>query len=931
MSQTASPSAIDRRAQLEAWSPVYTKTLRLHPEYADWLEDPGNLDSTFRIADYRGIWNTEFLPTLGETEPASTNEVSLRKYTLLLTRFRRLQSLRIAYREVNGISQTEETLTELTALAEFCLNTLLKLLRPAWETRLGQPWNEETGAPAHFCILALGKLGGRELNFCSDIDLIYLFDGAGQCRKDGRSLPTPNQEFFTRLCRDLTSRLQDRSPEGFLYNVDLRLRPEGESGPLVRSLAAMEPYYYVAGQTWERLALIKARPVAGDIALGEELLEIVNPFRFPRHPPPLLLESIAGVKIRTEKEVAGTENLDRDLKNGRGGIREIEFFLQALQMINGAANPFLQTPSTLEALSKFERYGVLDSDHVTRLRNDYLQLRRIENLIQMQEERQTALLPSDPARFDLLARLAGCQDAAGFASRLDELRTRVRANYRELFRESDAETAVQEWTLFFTGQDGGPHIQSQLQAWFGPAAPQAPAVLTRLVLGDRNSVLAREQIVQFVEMTRGFDELLATLSAPLEVLDLVARFGQSYGAPRRFFRTLNASPRMLRALCLLFDRSTFIFELLSRHPEIIEEVLGSGHRLHKSVADHERALALLPADDSFPLWLWKYVKAEQVRIAIAAIFGEGAAAEVEADLSNLSDAAIQQALRRSGSTPTLAVAGLGKLGGREISFGSDLDLLVLASAADASTPEAAAALQRLIRTLQHNHPPGPTFEIDLRLRPHGQDGPALVTLAALEKYHSGGGALFWERMVLTRARGIAGSPPLLQEFEDFRTRELFSRAASLQDLEEIGGMRRRIEVEKGCPEAPGCAFKAGRGGIIDIEFLCQRFQLSHGWRHPELRDRNTRRLLRSLGELGLITPSSSAILQENYRFLRTLEHAVRRYDNRSASVLSSSLLPRTAVWLDLAGPETLIARLQDCFDSTRQTVKESIQLDAFPV
>ncbi|HUF61675.1 MAG TPA: hypothetical protein VMN36_06340, partial [Verrucomicrobiales bacterium] len=635
MSQIASPTAADRRAQLEAWSPVYTKTLRLHPDYADWLEDPGNLDNTFRLAHYRGIWTSEFLPALGESDRSSASEESLRKYTLLLTRFRRLQCLRIAYREVNAISRTEDTLTELTALAEFCLNTLLKLLRPAWENRLGQPWNEETGAPAHFCVLALGKLGGRELNFCSDIDLIYLFDGAGHCRRSGRTLPTPNQEFFTRLCRDLTSRLQDRSPEGFLYNVDLRLRPEGESGPLVRSLAAMEPYYYVAGQTWERLALIKARPVAGDIPLGEELLEIVNSFRFPRHPPPLLLESIAGVKIRTEKEVAGTENLERDLKNGRGGIREIEFFVQALQMINGAANPFLQTPSTLEALSKFERYGVLDGEHVTRLRNDYLELRRIENLIQMQEERQTALLPSDPARLEMLARLAGCRNEAEFSSRLDGLRARVRSNYRELFRESDAENAVQEWTLFFTGRDGGPQIQRQLQAWFGPAAPKAPPVLTRLVLGDRNAVLTRDQVVQFVEMTRGFDELLASLSAPLEVLELVARFGQAYGAPRRFFRTLNASPRMLQALCLLFDRSNFIFELLSRHPEIIEEVLGSNHRLHKPVADHERALARLPADDSFPQWLWKYVKAEQVRIAIAAIFGESAAAETEADLSSL--------------------------------------------------------------------------------------------------------------------------------------------------------------------------------------------------------------------------------------------------------------------------------------------------------
>ena len=371
-----SKEALERLDRLADFCPVYRTVILQHPEYFPWLENPANRDEQFRFGAFQNIWKAEF----------ERSFKTPRERLSALQRFRRKMSLRIAYRDINGLADITDSLTELSLLAEFCLQSVTRLTRSKWEENLGQPWNDEEDRPARFCILGLGKLGGGELNFCSDIDLIYFFEIRGFTRINGRQTQYSNTEFYSRLSREITSLLQERSEDGFLYNVDLRLRPEGNSGPIARSLAALENYYSAAGQTWERLALIRARPVAGDVDLGGELLESLNSFRYPLHPPPSLLSEVAGVKIRTEKEIVGLEALRRDIKSGHGGIREIEFFVQALQLINAGRNPFLQTHSTMAAIDQLERYQFIKGTDAKFLRETYCYLRRIEHRLQMREE-----------------------------------------------------------------------------------------------------------------------------------------------------------------------------------------------------------------------------------------------------------------------------------------------------------------------------------------------------------------------------------------------------------------------------------------------------------------------------------------------------------------------------------------------------------------
>ncbi len=921
------PAHPERIERLSAWSPLYANLLKQNPALADWLESAeGAPDRAYTRRDFQSAWASDFSSGTTPAEPAALAKV--------LRRFRRRMSLRIAYRDLNGLSTVPESLSELSLLAEFCLETLLRSCQGYWENKMGLPWDEEGERPARLCVLALGKFGGGELNFCSDIDLIFFFDGEGRCRKNGQETGRTNQECFVRVCQELTARLQERDEHGFLYNADLRLRPQGDSGPLVPSLQGLENYYYVSGQVWERLALIKARAVAGDLGLGDELFERINPFRYPRHPPPFLLEGIAGVKIRIEKEVVGQNALRDHLKSGYGGIREIEFFVQALQMINGGKNPFVHTPNTLSAIDQLERYQLLGNEQASFLRRSYLSLRRLENQLQMRREQQTHVLPpdSDKKAWELWARIWGHGEPGNLRAWLDELREGVRRNYEELFKESDTERQIQDWTLLLTGQNASEAIHQSLERWFGgEATGKAPDALRNFVLGDRRGILSREQVTLFLNLSQSFDELLPELATPLETLEKVAQFGKAYGAPRQFFKTCADNPRMFRSLTLLFDRSDFVFQLLRHRPEIIEEVLGPRFETDKSVAEHLNEIALLPqSDEAFPGWLWLYVKAEQVRLTVRDLLSGAAGRERcrGQELGRLADAAVIASLRHLGLEDRLCVVALGKFGSGELTFGSDLDLIVLGETA--TDPGLTRHVTQWTKLLGHGGPLGRTYEVDLRLRPHGQDGPLIVTPHSLRAYFSGGGARFWERMAQTRSRLVTGPAPLREAFESFREERIFNAPVSEEDLAEIGRMRQRIETEKGKVTPPERAFKAGRGGLVDLEFLAQRYQLTHGAQHSELRHGTTRELLERLGELEILPREAVADLSGCHRFLRDVEHTLRRYRNTSASVLDPALYGRLAVWLGEPDAGAFAERLRAVMDTTRRLVRQWIEVPEFP-
>ncbi len=902
-----------RLERLDQASPLYGRLLRQHPDYCLWLEQPRNRDANFRYQALLDEWRS-FAAASGE--PVDRDEICLS----VMRRWRRKMSLRIAYRDVNELALVPVTVTELTLLGEFCLRECHALALKSWTARYGEPWDEELGRPARFCVLGLGKLGGQELNFSSDIDVLYLYEGEGHCRKEGQPGVFTNVEFFTKVAETVTSMVQAQTGDGFLFRVDVRLRPEGTYGPLVRSLAGLEHYYAAAGQTWERMALIKARPVAGDLALGAELLEGLHAFRYPRHPPPSLLAEVAAMKVRTEKEILGAKTLARDVKSGPGGIREIEFIAQAFQLLHAGRYPFLQTHSTTAALNQLVRYRLIQVQEAVFLVEAYWFLRRVEHAIQMREEHQTHALPADPAEIAALAHTVGFAAPEEFVRRLDAVRSRVRQIYEGLFRGETGDSEFQGWWEFFTTPHTPESVRARLQRWLGPEEGGA-AELRLFVCGPPGHQVNRELVVRFQHLAQVFDEVMPVLAQPVPTLRRIARFAERYGTRQQFFNGCAANPQFFRVVALLFDRSAYICELLGAHPEIAEEVLRPAVlRKRKSAADLAGEIASGPAGEDFAPWLWLYVKAEQVRYAIGELLEFLDVEEVEADLSRLADAVLTHLLHRLDPGQHLLLVALGKYGGAELTFGSDLDLLFVAR--DHAGAAAEPVVREFHRLLRHGGPLGAIFEIDLRLRPHGEAGPMATTPAVLRAYHAGGSGQAWERQLLTRARIVAGPPDLAADFQALVAGLLYHAPLAEAEAAALWAMRLRVQQERDVVVPPARAFKTGAGGLVDFEFLVQLLQMRHGHDHAELRHPGTRRGLRTLAASGLIPAGASRQLLENYDFLKRIEILIRRDVNKAVSVLAASPSERLilARWLGFADEETFWIEHCRRLEETRRTV-----------
>jgi len=905
-----------RIERLAAASPVYAQELLRNPSAARWLEEPRNLWEPFRFQAFLDTW-IEYAPGAGGMDDGA--------HLGALRRWRRLMSMRIAHRNVNDIADERTTVEELTILAEFCLGECLLLATRRWQERLGVPMEGKRGKKARFCVLALGKLGGRELNFSSDIDLLYLYEGEGACVREGAETSVSNGEFYTKVAETITRALNERTEDGFLFRADVRLRPEGAIGPLVRSATELEYYYSTAGQTWERLAMIKARPVAGSLELGAELLESLHGFRYPRHPPPSLLEEIAAMKARSDAEIVGAGALDRDVKLGTGGIREIEFVAQSLQLLNAGRYPFLQTNSTEQALGLLSRYGLMDGSDAARLVETYWFLRKIEHRLQIREEDQTHLLPEDPAELAGIAASLGFGAAADFRATLASRCDHAHSIYADLFADRGIDVEFEAWWTFFTTESVPAPVAARIGRWFG-ADPKAADELRMFACGGRHVLITRELVVRFQHVAGAFDGFLHELARPLGTLARLARFAERYGTRRQFLGFCAENPSLFRVFSILCDRSEAIVELLCAHPEIIEEVLRPENLLkRRSARDLDDEISSAAGSPGFHDWLWLFVRAEQVRHAMRGILGSLSPEEIEAAMTGLADAALRQLTRGSGAL----VVALGKYGGGEIAFGSDLDLLFIAE--DGREADAADVVAAVRAALGRSGPLGSAFALDLRLRPHGQSGPEATSVAALEAYHMpGGSGQMWERQSLIRARVVAGPAALSGSFRAWRDRLLYGAPASGPQIGEIRAMRTRIEKELGAGP-PGAAFKAGPGGLADIEFLVQTLQLCRGWSNPELRATGTRAALRALAAAGLIHGGDSAPLGQNYEFLRRIETALRLDANRSVSVLPPDADDREALarWLGFASEGHFMAEHLRRLEETRRIYDKTPSLLEF--
>src|SRR3984893_2380539 len=841
-----------------AMSSICATRLVRHPEILLWFGQP---DVCLSARGYEQMAND--LRALAGGSIAAENFRALRFW-------KSREMARIALRELADVAPLEETTAELSQLAEICLSAVFE----HWNSELRQRYGS---LGAEFAILALGKLGGSELNHSSDVDLIFLYSHEGQV-----SPRLSYHEFFNRLGKKILETFSTRDPEGPLFRIDLRLRPEGSAGPLARSLESMEHYYGGFGETWERLALIKTRGIGGSRELAYEFLRQHQPFVYPSSPTSDLLDEIASIKRRIERDIVGQENLGRNVKLGAGGIREIEFIVQALQLIHGARHAFLQEPSMLKALRALHQFDLLPRDEVVKLDEAYRFLRRVEHRLQTDAEQQTHTIPQEPEVLRRLALSLGFSSSREFTAALQKQMRTVRSIFRRVISEKAAEAKPIDLAIFSDQKRATKALADLAQASVSfHIAPRTRQIFRKL----------RPLLLDW----------LAKAADPDATLNQFVRFVQAYGLRSLLFELLVTNPKLLELLVKTFDASRFAADLLIRRPQLLEEITRDPTFYEgRSMAEHLRRLDSLGASPSDLDPVRAYRQRQLLRVILRDVLGLADQAAIFDELSTLAEACllfVNNLLRGE----NLTIIALGKFGGREISYGADLDVLFVG--------EDTRAAQNLVVAMAQPSAEGNLPALDARLRPDGEKGPLVCSLDSYRLYHEQRAQL-WEIHALTRARAIAG--PQQSEFLEIAQR-VWRAAGQRADLfMQIDNMLERIRRDRGSGH-DFLDFKTGAGGIIEAEFLVHALQMKAEIWNPNWND-----ALEQLRERGVLSAAEAADAKRCYEFLRRCESALRRWENQTASTLPSDAGEQRKLAVRL-GYESLDA-FREKYVAARETV-----------
>ena len=811
-----------------------------------------------------------------------------------LRRFRNHEMTRIIWRDLNGLADVQVIMRELSDLAECCVAHALDWLYPRACARFGTPRNA-AGEAQHLLVLAMGKLGAWELNLSSDIDLIFVFPESGNT---DAARPIANQDFFTRLARDLVKALSPRTADGFVFRVDTRLRPFGESGPLVSGFAAFEAYYEGQARTWERYAMIKARVIAGPEAPARELMAILRPFVYRGYVDFGVIDALRTMKRLIQHELE-KQGADANIKLGWGGIREIEFIGQAFQLIHGGRDSRLRVRPILEVLARLGELDMLPAYAVDELRQAYRFLRRMENRIQAWRDEQTHLIPADAAGRQRLAESMGFVDWPDCERDLNAHRRRVQGFFEQAFdspqldgedaAQADAEpdTLIDHW-LEASGAD--PAWRADLRELLGSASVRAQDAhgqrrlnrLLPLLLGAARSQHVGRAV---------FHRLLV--------------FVQRIARRPNYLELLIENPLATSQLVQLFAASPWVAEQLTRHPVLLDELLDPRRLYAPLTREDLRAEldALLGHIDTNDLEqqmerLRQFARGNRLRVAAADIAGVIPLVTVSDYLTAIAEVVIESALdialaemrRRHGSPRSIegsdsgfVVVAYGKLGGRELGYGSDLDLVFVHGGVDPNAmtdgrrPVANEVFyirlgQRLVHIITTRTHSGRLYEVDMRLRPNGASGLLAASFAAFARYQRED-AWTWEHQALVRARAVAGDAALTRRFERLRA-ELLSRPRDAATLRrDVVEMREKMREALDTSKQQVFDLKQGRGGIADIEFMVQYAVLRWASEHPDLTtDSSNIGLLDKLAALGLLEGDAAARLAAIYQKMRALSH-----------------------------------------------------------
>ncbi|MDX1964360.1 MAG: bifunctional [glutamate--ammonia ligase]-adenylyl-L-tyrosine phosphorylase/[glutamate--ammonia-ligase] adenylyltransferase [Pirellulales bacterium] len=828
-----------------------------------------------------------------------------------LRRFKRRETLRIAYGDIIRGLRLETVTRQISYLADALLEAAV-LAAEQTLLRKKQTPKGTTVAPPRLAVLAFGKLGGNELNYSSDIDLMFVYEAAaGQ----NRLAAAAAQEYYDRLAREIVRLLTESTALGSVYRVDLRLRPGGQSGLVITSTEAALHYYDLSGRTWERQALVKARAAAGNLAVGREFLTRLEPWIYRRYLSRADITGISALKRRIEGRARRAGGEATDVKSGRGGIRDIEFVIQFLQLLNGGDLPRVRTTNTLAAIVELENAGCLTNQERVLLEENYTFLRRVEHYLQIMYDLQTHRLPAQPAELRRLAlRLGYGETPAGtpqstFMADLERVTQLNRKILDHLLHDAfvDDETSAPESDLIFDPDPSLELIHEVLSKY--RFADNTAAYQNLLALAHESvRYLSQRRCRHFLAAIA--PRLLAALSAtadPDATLKNLTRVSDHLGGKAVLWELFSFNPPSLELYVELCASSPYLCDLLTQNPGMIDELLDSllldklptAGQLRQQLQELARG-----AEDVTPI-LHSFAKAERLRVGVRDILNKEPVERINEALCNIAEAVLSQIAQTEfdrltakygepqlasqsdggGGGAELIVVALGKFGGRELNYHSDLDLLFLYSG-DGGTFHARRSrrsgettsnqhffselAQRIVKTAGTLGPHGKLYEIDARLRPTGKSGRLVTSLAEFLRYFEAGEGQLWERQALARGRIVHGSAACHDVVRQTLAAAMYAHPWRPEFAAEIYEMRMRMQEG-----ATDLNLKRGPGGVLDVEFIVQLLQLKYGGELPQIREPNTLAALGLLREHRLLTADDCDYLTTSYQVLRTIQGRLR--------------------------------------------------------
>ena len=888
-------------AFLEQHSNYARRWLSAKPEWRGWLQSVGPHAITFE--GIQGLLEPCKFDSLtaGQDEAQFMADLRLARQRLMLW---------LAFRDLNGLADLKEVTHSLSHFAEFAVHHALTFIHQDLQSRFGIPWSESTQSEMPLMVVGMGKLGGLELNLSSDIDLIFLYEHEGETREGPKSLS--HHEWFTRMGKRLIKLLSEHDANGFVFRVDMRLRPNGDSGPLVCSLDMLEEYLLVQGREWERYAWIKGRLIAPlpdtkDHAHCEKSLEqLIRPFVYRRHLDYGVIASIrdlhAQIQREAEKRSAGHQGRSHDIKLGRGGIREIEFLAQMFQLMRGGTDPRFRVRPTLQVLDLIRQRGILPAEDVAHLEGAYEFLRRLEHRIQVWDDQQTHYLPDQADIRERLAISMGCKDEASFLGVLQAHQNNVARLFEKAFLLDD-ETRLDLAPLEDTWLPDAqifPQSLARWNAWIASTKAKQLPEKSRLIFDN----LVRSAADALMSKRGTTEDIDKTLSRFFDLLEAIARRSA-------YLSILAEYPGALSNVLSLLQSSQWGAQYLISHPHLLDYLLNPN--MERALIDHPedywrevKANLDMRLDDVMAdgdgseqaMDILRVTHHTETFITLLADLGIGveqalSVEKVSDHLSALADLILQATFERVWSlvakkfdlpknlAPTFAIIAYGKLGGKELGYASDLDLVFLYQATenDYEAQEIYALLaKRMINWLTAFTSTGSLFEIDTRLRPNGSAGFLVTNVDAFRKYQMREGdnaAWVWEHQALTRARFVAGNVLVGNLFDAVR-QEVLSQQRDIDHLRnEIVEMRRK--VHEGHPNPTNdFDLKHDAGGMVDIEFIVQFLVLAYSHQHPQLiGNLGNIALLRIAAEVGLIEADIAKAVGDAYRLLRARQHRLR--------------------------------------------------------